>query len=251
MSRGPSRLRVVGIGPGGADQLTVEAAQALREVEVFLVPDKGVADLVALRTELLARHAPGARLVQVPDPPRDRDPADYEQAVEDWHDARAAAWEQAMLDTGADVVGMLVWGDPSLYDSTLRIVERVLARGRLAFDHDVVPGVTAIALLAARHRTVLHRVGEPVLVTTGRRLAESVATGATCLVVMLDGDLALRDLGPGWDVWWGANLGTSDERLVAGTLPDVVPEIEAARAAARSARGWVMDTYLLHRHPPR
>ena len=176
------RLRVVGIGPGGPDQLTVEAVAALHDVDVFLVPDKGIPDLVALRSEILARHTDGrAPLVEVPDPPRDRAPADYEKAVADWHEARVETYERALLDHVADdgVAGMLVWGDPSLYDSTLRIVDRINARRVVPLVHDVVPGVSSVSLLAARHRIALHRVGEPVTITTGRRLPDAVTPAPT------------------------------------------------------------------------
>lgn len=244
------RLRVIGIGPGGVDQLTMEAVTALDDVDVFLVPDKGVGDLVALRSQILARHATGAhRLLEVPDPPRDRSPdgdAAYASAVADWHGARALCFERAIADLSEDVGGLLVWGDPSLYDSTLRIVETILSRGVVQFSYDVVPGVSAVSLLAARHRIVLHRVGEPVTITTGRRLLDTVASGGDNLVVMLDGGLTCSALdGEAWQIWWGGNLGTSDERLFSGRLGDVLPDIRRARAETRAARGWVMDTYLL------
>lgn len=239
------RLRIIGIGPGGIDQLTVEAVAALREVDTFLVVDKGVDDLVALREEMLAKHAPGSRLVVVADPARDRTPSDYGKAVDDWHDARARAWEQ-VIEAIDGVGGILVWGDPALYDSTLRIVERILARGNVSFEYDVVPGVSSVHLLAARHRIVLHGIGEPVLITTGRRLAQDAAI-STNLVVMLDGSLQCAALEGDWDIWWGANLGTPAEALVAGRLPDVLPEIRVAREAVKVARGWVMDLYRLRR----
>ncbi|HET7736782.1 MAG TPA: precorrin-6A synthase (deacetylating) [Nocardioidaceae bacterium] len=249
------RLRIVGIGPGGPDQLTLEAVAALREVDVFLVADKGegVADLVAVREQLLAAHAPNARLVAVPDPERDRSPSDYGQAVDAWHEARAAAYEQVIAGIPDDQVGgFLVWGDPSLYDSTIRVVERVRERGILDFEYDVVAGVSSVQLLAARYRIVLHRVGEPVVITTGRRLADHVRNGDDNLVVMLDGHLQCAELcadqGDHWDIWWGANLGTSAEVLVSGRLADVLPEIRKSRDEAKAARGWVMDVYLLRRN---
>jgi precorrin-6A synthase len=249
------RLRVIGIGPGGADQLTVEAVEALNDVDVFLIPDKGVPDLVALRSEILNRHVRGSyRVEQVPDPPRDRSPADlaaYGTAVTDWHTARAVRFERAIREMSDDVGGVLVWGDPSLYDSTLRIVETILARGVVSFEYDVVPGVSAVSLLAARHRMVLHRVGEPVTITTGRRLLDAVAAGGDNLMVMLDGELTCGSLdGYAWDIWWGVNLGTHDEALIAGRLVDVMPEIRQARSRAKVARGWVMDTYLLRMRQP-
>ncbi|MBF4479469.1 precorrin-6A synthase (deacetylating) [Rhodococcus rhodochrous J3] len=246
------RVRLIGIGPGGPDDLTVAAVRALESVDVFLVPDKkrGVDDLVAVREEILRRHTSGSyRMVVVPDPPRDRNPERYGDEVRDWHAARAEAYETVLLEQVREdeTVGFLVWGDPSLYDSTIRVVERILERGRVWFDYDVVPGISSVQLLAARHRLVLNTIGGPITVTTGRRLLRDVAAGASNIVVMLDGGLACADLDGTWSMWWGANLGTDDEELVAGKLAEVLPAIREARARAKQARGWVMDTYLLRR----
>ena len=246
------RLLLIGIGAGDPDQVTVEAVRALNQVDVFVVADKqrGVDDLVALREEVCRPHITGGyRIVEVPDPPRDRAPSTYGQAVADWHEARALAYEQVLRDeVGPDeTAGFLVWGDPALYDSTIRVVERIRERGILPFDYDVVPGISSVQVLAARHRIVLNRVGEPVTVTTGRRLHETVAEGRDNIVVMLDGHLTCSTLEEEWDIWWGANLGTADEALVAGPLREVIGRIEEEREHARSRRGWVMDTYLLRR----
>ena len=121
-----------------------------------------------------------------------------------------------MITTRPGTVGFLVWGDPAFYDSTIRVVDR------LGVQYDVLPGVSALSLLAARHRVVLHEVGRPVLVTTGRRLADEVAAGHDNLVVMLDGRLQAAALEGEWDIWWGANLGSPHEELVAGRLAAVV-----------------------------
>jgi len=246
------RVRLIGIGPGGPDDLTVAAVRALDSVDVFLVADKnrGVDDLVALREEILRRHTSGShRVIVVPDPPRDRTPQKYGAEVRDWHAARAAAYESVLREQVSEdeTVGFLVWGDPSLYDSTIRVVERILERGVVRFEYDVVPGVSSVQLLAARHRLVLNTIGEPITITTGRRLPQDVAAGADNIVVMLDGGLACARLEGQWDIWWGANLGTGDEELVAGALTEVLPTIRDARGRAKQARGWVMDTYLLRR----
>ena len=116
---------------------------------------------------------------------------------------------------------------------------------------DVLPGISSPQLLAARHRIVLHEVGRPVVVTTGRRLRATVTDGHDNIVVMLDGRLSCLDL-PGedwsdWQIWWGANLGTPDEALVAGRVGDVLDEIESLRDRTRDQAGWVMDIYLLRR----
>ena len=241
------RIRVIGIGPGDPDQVTLEAVAAMHSVAYFVVAEKADDDpLLAARQALLARHVPVAEVVAVRDPERDRaDPADYQVAVTDWHEARAEAYERVILDQPGDV-GFLVWGDPGFYDSTIRIVERILARGNVEAEWDVIPGVSSLQLLAARHRIVLHEIGQPITVTTARKLREAVDAGADNILVMLSARLELGGL-EDWQIWWGANLGTEHERLVAGRVGAVAAEIDAARAATKADAGWVMDAYLLRR----
>lgn len=246
------QVRVVGIGAGHPDQVTVEAITAMRSAAFALVAQKGDEDpLVEARRALVARHAPDLPIVTVRDPERDRRPEStatrdgYERVVADWHDARAEAFEAELLTRDGDAV-FLTWGDPAFYDSTIRIVERILARGRVTFAWDVVPGISALQLLAARHRIVLHDVGRPILVTTERRLADAVAGGADNVLVMLTSGVALDGLDD-WHLWWGADLGTPHERLVAGRVGDVRHDVEAARADVRDHAGWVMDVFLLRR----
>jgi len=245
-------VTVVGIGAGDPDQITVEAVRALRAASFAIVALKRENDpLVAARQLIIDRHAPGLELVPVRDPERDRSAestatADgYRAAVVDWHDARAAAYEQVLLEREGDAV-FLVWGDPAFYDSTIRIVRKVLDRGRINFEWNVIAGISALQDLAARHRIVLHEIGQPLVVTTGRRLREAVDAGVDNVLVMLSASLDLSGL-DNWQIWWGANLGTSDEQLVAGRVGDVRLDLVLARDAARHRAGWVMDVYLLRR----
>src|SRR5699024_5523498 len=157
----------------------------MRRVDVFLVADKratdeGTADLVRLRRAILDRYLPdgGYRLVEVVDPKRDRRPDDYHRELRGWHSARALAYAGVLRrEVAADgTAGFLVWGDPALYDSTIRVVDQMTATG-MDLDVQVVPGISAVQLLAARHRLVLNRIGEPVTVSTGRLLAQTVEQG--------------------------------------------------------------------------
>lgn len=240
------RIRVIGIGAGDPGYVTTQAIEALNDVDVFFAMDKGETkdDLVALRRDICRRYIrePGYRFVELPDPRRDSS-GDYRKGVADWHSARADLWAQALLDELPDdgVGGFLAWGDPSLYDSSLRILD--LVAERIDLTYDVIPGITAIQALTAGHRIPLNDVGEPVLITTGRRLREQGLTGAA--VVMLDGDCAFLTCPPQTRIWWGAYLGTPDEILVAGTVGEVGEGIAAQRAEARDRHGWIMDTYLL------
>jgi precorrin-6A synthase len=240
------RIHVIGIGAGDPDYVTAQAIDALNDTQVFFAMDKGSQkdDLVALRRLICERfiREPGYRFVELPDPPRAKD-GDYKQAVADWHAARAAVWADAISSelTPGGVGAFLAWGDPSLYDSTLRILDLVATR--VDIDYDVIPGITAIQALTARHRIPLNDVGEPVLVTTGRQLREAGLSGTA--VVMLDGDCSFQGCPPRTRIWWGAYLGTPDELLVSGTVAEVGDKIVELRADARARHGWIMDTYLL------
>jgi precorrin-6A synthase len=240
------RIHVIGIGAGDPEYVTAQAVAALNDTQVFFAMDKGEAksDLVALRRQICERfiREPGYRFVELADPPRAKD-TDYREAVTDWHAARADVWADAIdRELGPDGVGaFLAWGDPSLYDSTLRILDTVAAR--LEFTYDVIPGITAIQALTARHRIPLNDIGEPVLITTGRRLASEGLHGSA--VVMLDGDCAFQSCPPDTKIWWGAYLGTPDELLAAGTIGDIGGQIVEMRAEARARHGWIMDIYLL------
>ena len=119
----------------------------------------------------------------------------------------------------------------------------------VAFELDVIPGITSVQALAARHRLPLTGIGEPVQITTGRRLAaEGMPAGIANVVVMLDGGTSFDRVAPdGVDIYWGAYLGTGDEILAAGPLADAAPTIADARRDSRARKGWVFDTYLLRR----
>ncbi len=247
------RVVIIGIGPGDPSQVTMQAIEAMRSVDVFFVPAKRAetADLVRLRREICARYLDHAyRIVQIPDPERDRTDPDYEGAVVAWHAARAKRYGQAIeSELGAHGCGaFLVWGDPSLYDSTIRILEHVDAAAPGTFDMRVIPGITSVQALAACHRMPLHGIGEAVHITTGRRLADAEwPPGADNVVVMLDGSATFTTVEDDVDVFWGAYLGTPSEITVAGRLTDVAEEIRQRRTSAREENGWIMDIALLRR----
>ncbi|KRB73395.1 precorrin 6A synthase [Nocardioides sp. Root190] len=224
----------------GPQHVTPEVAAALAGCDYALAVQKSEEDpLLAVRQAVADAH--GVELVVVRDPERDRSPgldrAGYEGAVVDWYAARLAAYRE-VLEARGGTCAFLVWGDPSLYDGTIRIVRE------LSDDIDVLPGISAPQVLAARHGIVLHDVGQPVHVTTARRLRDDVAGGQRNLVVMLTGGVDLDGF-EDWTIWWGANLGGVGERLVTGPVGSVVGEIVEARAAAKAEAGWVMDLFLL------
>jgi precorrin-6A synthase len=250
------RLLIVGIGTGDPEQLTLQAINALKSARVIFLTDKGnaAAELREARREICTRYlTPGAfRLVEFADPERDRSSADYRSAVDAWHAKRTDLYEQLILENLSDEEcgAFLVWGDPSLYDSILRILPAIAERKTLNLTYDVIPGVSSLQVLAARHRIPLNEIGESFQVTTGRRLAETLARepGSDNVIVMLDGDCAFATASdPDDEIYWGAYLGMPGEILISGKVRDVTARIREARADARAQRGWIMDTYLLRR----
>jgi precorrin-6A synthase len=246
---------VIGIGSGHPDHLTAEAVRAMNGVEVFLVADKGETkhDLAALRSELCRTviDHDRYRFVEVEDPQRDRAASDYDAAVRRWHQERAGRYGDVIKNElpGGGHVGFLVWGDPAFYDSTIRIAES-LGGPELEVDLRVMPGISSLQLLAAAHKIVLNQIGQPLHLTTGRRLLSEYTAELGDVLVMLDGGLACADLvplHPDLVIYWGAQLGLADECLVAGRLSEVINMIADERDRIRAARGWVLDTYLLRR----
>lgn len=247
-------LLLVGIGTGNPEHLTLQAIRALNSADLVLIPEKGAdkADLADLRRTICEEVLtnPATRLAGFPMPVRDPATPDYLARVNDWHDAIASRWAAA-IDAHPDAkrVALLVWGDPALYDSTLRIAER-LARSR-PIEVTVIPGLMSPQVLTAAHGIPLNLLGAPFLVTTGRRLRdEGWPDGVDTLVVMLDGEASFTNLQPdGVSIWWGAYVGMANQIIDHGPLAEAGPRILATRAAARAAHGWIMDIYLLRRKP--
>jgi precorrin-6A synthase len=244
-------LSLIGIGCGDPEQLTLAAISAINAADLILIPRKGEekTDLAELRREICARVLTNrkTKLVEFDLPVRDAAREDYRGGVDDWHEAVAAVWSreiEAHLGEGSRVA-FLIWGDPSLYDSSLRIARRLEPLPKI----EVIPGVTAIQALCAAHAIPLNEIGAPFLVTTGRQLREQGwPAGVTTIAVMLDGGAAFRSLDPnGLHIWWGAYLGMPHQIIFSGSLTETAAEIVAVRAEARQRHGWIMDCYILKR----
>lgn len=247
------QLSLIGMGTGHPDHITRQGIAALNKAQLVLIPHKGEEknDLAALRLSLCRELIPhgGAVIAAFDMPVRDAGVSDYLGAVDRWHDAIAVAWLDTIgrhLPDGGRVA-LLVWGDPSLYDSSLRIAQRLAVRTELTTQ--VVPGITALQALTAAHAIALNDINAPVLITTGRQLRERGWPGnSDTVAVMLDGHCAFQTLAPaGLHIWWGAYLGMDNQLCFSGSLAEVGPVIVRERERARARHGWIMDTYLLKR----
>lgn len=246
-------LTLIGIGTGNPQHLTLQAIKALNSVDLILIPNKGAGkdDLAGLRRQICDQVITNAEveIVEFDLPTRDPKTTDYRQRVDDWHDAIAQVWHEtitAHLPAGGKV-GFLVWGDPSLYDSTMRIASRLQD---VALT--VIPGITSIQALTASHAIPVNEIGAPFTITTGRQLRDhGWPNGADTLVVMLDGECSFQNIDPtDIQIWWSAYAGMPEEILISGVLGTVASQIIATRAKARMDHGWIMDIYLLRKKHP-
>lgn len=248
------QLALIGIGTGNPDHLTLAAVNTLAQADLVLLPRKGKAksDLLDLRRVICERWLSAKANIVEFDLPTRAAQGDYQQNVQQWHDAIAHCWQQllaAHCPPGGGRAALLIWGDPSLYDSSLRITERLEAAG-LPITVTVVPGITSLQVLTAVHRIPLNAIGAPVHITTGRQLREQGwPDGIDRVAVMLDSGGAFTTL-PNpehYDIWWGAYLGMPEQSLMAGRLDRISEPLLQHRQHLRDTQGWIMDIYLLAR----
>ncbi len=248
------KIDLIGIGAGNPDWVTQAAVKAIEELDVLFVviKENNLDELVEIRRQILQAHrTTPIKIVELQDPPRPWQSApDYKAAVIKWRSQRLESWSKAIEENLPDgqVGGFLVWGDPSLYESTLAIVKKMIAASSDEFELKVIPGISVVLALAAAFQIPLNRQGKAVSISPARLLADGVPDHVDDVVVMLDGKQTFSLIDPaGLDIYWGAYLGTPDEILISGELAIVRDEILATRKAAAERKGWVFDTYLLRR----
>lgn len=250
-----SMVYLIGIGPGGPEYLTMQAVETLRKVDVFFILEKegrGKEALAEARLRILDTYrAPGSyRIVTAPNPPRAPAGEDYRGVVADWHQRKCSLIAGLIAENLApgETGGVLAWGDPALYDSSIAIFRSIRQDILPDLQFEVIPGITSAQLLAARHQVALNTVGGDVLITTARRMEEGSCEGHSSAVVMLDSNAAFRRIDPAdFDIYWGSSLGSADEVLVSGKLAEVGDDIAATLAQEKRRKGWIFDIYLLRR----
>jgi precorrin-6A synthase len=185
------RILIIGIGAGDPDYVTVQAVNALNQVDVFFILDKGAekAKLIELRKEICRRYIKGNdyRFVDADSPEWARNSDDYRATIDGLNESKRVVFERLITEEMADgeCSAFLAWGDPSPYDSTIRIIEAIVKRGEHELDYQVIPGISSIQALAAKHKTTLNRIGQSIEITTGRKIAEGFPNNVDSVVVML------------------------------------------------------------------
>ena len=83
------KVLIIGIGAGNPDYVTVQAINALNQVDVFFIPNKGMEKeaLQRLRLEICGRYIKDRdyRLSGFDVPERSKGPSEYKVNVQNWH----------------------------------------------------------------------------------------------------------------------------------------------------------------------
>ena len=251
------KIYLIGIGPGSPDYLTLQAINTMKEVDVFFILEKGerkgFKEFIKIRKEILERYLDRGtyRVVSAKIPERKKSGKSYKEGVKTWRQQKAEVVTELIKGKMKDGESgaFLVWGDPSLYDGHLEILQHILKQGAVNFEYEVIPGITSVQILAEKHKIPLNRIGETIVITTGRRLKEYSPAEVVNVVVLLDSYSTFKHFKDAdIDIYWGGYLGTDDEILLSGKLKDVIEDLKKIRSEAKKKKGWLMDTYIL-RHP--
>jgi|TARA_B100001063_G_scaffold45319_1_gene39069 precorrin-6A synthase len=251
-------LYLIGIGFGNEKHVTEEAANTIKNCDLILIGKKkeeksDIADLKRyICNSFVKINTVNFQEFIIPE--RQSSSEKYINSVLEWHDKIAKTWAEIINAYTSKTekmtlnVGIPIWGDPSLYDSSQRIALRV--RNTLPNTSiKLIPGLSSIQLLVSAFGMPFNEIGKSVLITTGRLLKENGwPDGAETIYVVLDGECSFKFLkGTNIHIWWAAYLGMKEQTLIQGDVQKIGEEIIDTRNTLRSAKGWILDIYKLQR----
>jgi precorrin-6A synthase len=250
------KIYLIGIGPGKFDYLTVKAINTIKKIDVFFLLKKrgqrGHEDLLKIRKEVLKRCLKKGtyRVVTAKIPERKKTGKSYKEGVKAWRQQKAEVITELIKDKMKDDENgaFLVWGDPSLYDGHIEILQHILKEAAVNFEYEVIAGITSVQILAEKHKIPLNRIGETIVITTGRKLKAYSPAEVKNVAVLLDSYSTFKHFKDAdLDIYWGGYLGTDDEILLSGKLKDIIEDLKKVRKEAKKKKGWLMDTYILRK----
>lgn len=238
------KIYLIGIGPGDPKYLTVEAIETIRKLNVFLVPLKkgGKQELTDIRERIIDYCHPDRdyKLIKLDFPERKKS-SPYEKSVKQWRDQKTEIILKALENI--EEAGLLVLGDPSLYDGHIDIMLEL--KKHISLEFEIIPGISSIQILSARHKISLSKIAGSVILTTPRGL-KKIKDLNDNIVVLLDNYETFKlfkEKNP--KIYWGAYLGTEKESIYSGQLHQCIEQLIDLRRRLKKENGWIMETYLL------
>jgi precorrin-6A synthase len=240
------KVYIIGIGPGDPKYLTLEAYEIIKKAKNFIIPlKKGPKEeLTKIREKVIEFCKEGNidyRIIKVEFPERKKG-GNYKLEVESWRKEKVSILAEILKDV--DEACFLVLGDPSLYDGHIEIFKEVSKN--LPMEIEVIPGISTINLLSAKHKISLTKVAETLLITTPRPLRKQKEISRNT-VVFLDNYETFKLFKDDSElmIYWGAYIGTEKEVLFNGKLSQCWQELVELRRKLKEKHGYIMETYLL------
>lgn len=240
------KVYIIGIGPGDPKYLTLEAYEIIKKAKNFIIPlKKGPKEeLTKIREKVIEFCKEGNtdyRIIKVEFPERKKG-GSYKLEVESWRKEKASILAEILKDV--DEACFLVLGDPSLYDGHIEIFKEVSKN--LPMEIEVIPGISTINLLSAKHKISLTKVAETLVITTPRPLRKQKEISRNT-VVFLDNYETFKLFKDDSElmIYWGAYIGTEKEVLFNGKLSQCWQELVELRRKLKEKHGYIMETYLL------
>jgi len=240
------KVYIVGVGPGDPKYLTLEAFEVIKGLKNFIIPlKKGQKEeLTKIREKIIEYCKQGDtnyKVIKVEFPERKKGGV-YKSEVQSWRDEKASILSEVLKEI--DEAGFLVLGDPSLYDGHIEIFKEV--KTKVPLEIEVIPGISTLNLLSAKHKISLTKIAESLLITTPRPLRKQKEISMNT-VVFLDNYETFKLFKEDKEliIYWGAYLGTEKERLFRGKLSECWQKIVELRKELKEKYGYLMETYLL------
>ena len=238
---------IIGIGTGNPEHLTLEGMNTIKKMDIILLPRKNEQkqELLNFRKYICGLNATKKKtIVEEYDVPERSNSLTYSNSVNIWHKKISENILNVIkkFDKKLNKFAFLIWGDPGLFDSTLRIISKIEIKHKLK----VISGITSIQSLTSAFSISLNQIGSSVLITNGRNLKKEMFSNNQNVLVMLDGKYSFKNLdSKNYYIWWGAYLGMKKQILIKGILANVEKKIIFEKKKSKSINGWIMDTYLL------
>ena len=136
-----NNINLIGVGTGNLEHLTLEAINILNESDLILLPKKSedTKDLINLRYEICSKFLKkeNNNLVEFRVPERNKEKI-YSDSVSDWHEKLAISWDKAIKNFKGkkNKISLLIWGDPCLYDSSIKISKILFSGSALVISNN-------------------------------------------------------------------------------------------------------------------
>ncbi len=240
------KIFLIGMGTGNPEHLTMEGIKTLKKMDLILLPKKNnqKKELLNIRKHICKTILKKKTRIKEYNIPSRTQKKNYRESVNIWHQKISENIFKIIKKKQSEKnkLGFLIWGDPALYDSTLRIISNL----KIKYKLKIISGISSIQALTSAHSISLNEIGESVLVTTGRKLKEEMFKNSKSVLVFLDGEYSFKFLDlKHYYIWWGAYLGMKKQILIKGRLSEVYKKIISRKKKAQTVNGWIMDTYLL------